>query len=161
MAMGDASDYYYYDTDEYLDDLAVDIDPIDINRFEGELVMRRLLKQSNPFRRKKPMAVKPLLRNVPIVGNAHRDEHAKAVFAGLKKGEELELHLEPTNPHDEFAVKVLVEGVHVGYIPRESSAVLFAISPDGKNLGDDVIAIVSEIGTKGGVRATIGLAELP
>lgn len=113
-------------------------------------------KSANPFAREKtnpmPAKLKPLFRNARVVGSQFRDEAAKAAYASLAKGEVLTLELEPTNEHDEFAVKVLVEGLHIGYIPREMSAVLHATG-----VGADVVAVVSEVGTKGGVMCAVGI----
>lgn len=98
--------------------------------------------------------VKPLFRNARIVGSSFRDDHAKTIYAQLKVRDAVEFELEPSNEHDPFAVKVLADGVHVGYIPREMSAVLYATG-----VGEHIQAVVSEVGAKGGVMVTVGLVD--
>lgn len=76
------------------------------------------------------MRVNPLLRDIEIVGNHFREEMEKQTFAALDVNDKLMIELEPANPHDPFAVKVLAGGAHVGYIPRTCSAVLHMLEPD-------------------------------
>ena len=66
-----------------------------------------------------------------IVGNKFRPAGAQAVFNQLAVGDEVFLELEPTNEHDPFAVKVLARGNHIGYVPRDASAVVHALGVDG------------------------------
>lgn len=112
---------------------------------------------ANPFARKPTMpttthAMRPLLRNCRIVGSQFRDDAAQAIYAALAKGDELQLQLDPANPHDPLAVKVIADGTHVGYIPREMSAVFHLVG-----VGADVIAVVSEVGSKGSVMLAVGI----
>ena len=45
------------------------------------------------------------------------------------------LEMEPTNPFDQYAVKVVVEGTQVGYIPKfDSPAVTEMIKKSGKSV---------------------------
>ena len=65
-------------------------------------------------------------RIMVYVSGATYDNRQKTLRRLYKKytlGEELEveLKLEPDNKHDKFAVKVLVNGKDVGYIPRKVS----------------------------------------
>jgi hypothetical protein len=60
---------------------------------------------------------------VSVVGESHRQEALARVSQSPPSGEHgyecgAELVLEPDNPHDRFAVKVVVAGEHVGYLPR-------------------------------------------
>lgn len=74
-------------------------------------------------------------------------EGRQAVLAELSrtqaKGEELacELVREPDNPHDANAIKVLLNGKHVGYIPR-LLAVSFAVWMDVGNAVEVLHAFV-------------------
>lgn len=71
----------------------------------------------------------PIIRNCGIAGVSFREPHAKQIVAGLRDGHQLAIALEASNPHDPYAVKVLTpEGVHLGYIPRESAAAIHAVA---------------------------------
>lgn len=72
--------------------------------------------------------------------------HHKAYVAGVKfragSGEHMAireddgkwlLQPEPTNQHDPHAVKVLHDGFHVGYVPRELSREVAALIADGRH----------------------------
>ena len=100
------------------------------------------------------MSLKPLFRNARIVGSSFRDDHAKAIYAALKVADPVDFELEPSNEHDPYAVKVIADGVHVGYIPREMSAVIYATG-----VGEHIQAVVSEVGAKGSVMITVGLLD--
>lgn len=101
------------------------------------------------------MNVKPLIRNATVAGNSFRDDEGKEAYKALTKGDVLTLVLEPDNVHDLFAVKLLAGDIHIGYVPREMSAVLHATGVDESN----IICAVSEVGAKGGVRFTIGILD--
>ena len=60
---------------------------------------------------------------VNVVGESHYQDALKQVSQCPSRGEHgyecgAELVLEPDNPFDKFAVKVMVNGQHVGYLPR-------------------------------------------
>jgi hypothetical protein len=60
---------------------------------------------------------------VGVVGESHRQEALIRISKCPPSGEHgyecaVELVLEPDNPHDKFAVKVVIDGEHVGYLPR-------------------------------------------
>ncbi|GEM_PF-1708438 len=48
---------------------------------------------------------------------------ASSVAANLKKGDPLELRLEPENPFDDYAIAVYAEGYKIGFIPRINNLV--------------------------------------
>lgn len=60
---------------------------------------------------------------VSVAGTTFRHEAVKAV----KHHSKVKFEPEPDNPHDPNALKVLVDGEHVGYVPRGRP-----ISPDAK-----------------------------
>ena len=62
--------------------------------------------------------------NYSIVGMNHRK--AEAFVAALKPGAEVTLAREPDNKFDKNAVMVWIDGVHVGYIPKNQNAALAA-----------------------------------
>jgi HIRAN domain-containing protein len=60
---------------------------------------------------------------VSVVGESHYQDALIRVSKCPPTGEHgyecaAELVLEPDNPYDKFAVKVMVDGLHVGYLPK-------------------------------------------
>jgi len=77
--------------------------------------------------------------NYDVVGESFRRDGLLALVRSHKAFDTGEIHgsaileLEPTNEFDPTAVKVVVEGVHVGYIPKfDSPAVTEMIKKRGK-----------------------------
>ena len=66
----------------------------------------------------------PLLRNVDIVGNQYRDAPARAEFLRLEPGDMVVLKPTPSNPADPFAVEVWSDIHHIGFLPKQVSAVV-------------------------------------
>ena len=64
----------------------------------------------------------PTFPNVLVVGMHFRGQHAKAAVESFLPPLELQLEREPRNPHDEFAIKVLYNGEHIGYVERGQAA---------------------------------------
>lgn len=70
-------------------------------------------------------------RKFYIAGVQFRPGAAK-ILAGLSEGDELDLVLEPTNKYDPNAVRIEVNGEHVGYVPKKFSGEISAmIEVDG------------------------------
>jgi hypothetical protein len=59
-----------------------------------------------------------------VAGISHRQSEA----ASARVGDPVVLAPEPDNPFDPNAIRVLVQGSHVGYVPREKTALLRAFS---------------------------------
>jgi hypothetical protein len=73
-----------------------------------------------------PSQTFPLLRGLEVVGLFYRPPEAKAhALALVGDTHEGALEIEPTNQFDPFAVKVLLKGVHVGYLPKTVSGSIF------------------------------------
>ena len=79
--------------------------------------------------------------NYDVVGESYQRDHLTSLISAHKafdSGEILStavLELEPTNPFDSNAVKVVVEGTQVGYIPKfDSPAVTEMIKKSGKSV---------------------------
>jgi hypothetical protein len=77
--------------------------------------------------------------NYDVVGESFQRDHLTELIRAHNAFESGEIYstavleLEPTNPFDPNAVKVVVEGVHVGYIPKfDSPAVTAMIKKRGK-----------------------------
>ena len=77
--------------------------------------------------------------NYDVVGESFQRDHLTELIRAHNAFESGEIYstavleLEPTNPFDPNAVKVVVEGVHVGYIPKfDSPAVTEMIKKRGK-----------------------------
>jgi len=64
----------------------------------------------------------PTFPNVLVVGMHFRGAHAVAAVGSFLPPLELQLEREPRNPYDEFAIKVLYQGEHIGYIERGQAA---------------------------------------
>ncbi len=77
------------------------------------------------------MQVTPIIRHAKIVGNYFRPKEAKDIFNALVDGAPLSLEVEKGNEHDPFATKVLAGSTHIGYVPKEISAVFHAFGTDG------------------------------
>jgi hypothetical protein len=78
--------------------------------------------------------------NYDVVGESFQRDHLTALIRAHKAFESGEIYstavleLEPTNPFDENAVKVVVEGTQVGYIPKfDSPAVTEMVKKSGKS----------------------------
>lgn len=65
-----------------------------------------------------------------IAGAKFRD--ADAYLKALPDGTAFALEAEPTNQHDPNAVKVLHDGRHVGYVPRDLSAEVAKLMEQGR-----------------------------
>jgi hypothetical protein len=78
--------------------------------------------------------------NYDVVGESFQRDHLTALIRAHNAFESGEIYstavleLEPTNPFDENAVKVVVEGTQVGYIPKfDSSVVTEMVKKSGKS----------------------------
>ena len=73
------------------------------------------------------------LKYVHIAGWNYREDIEKA-FDELEPGTRLTLRREPTNEHDELAIKVLSpSGIMIGYVPRHNNAVIARLMDIGKD----------------------------
>lgn len=79
--------------------------------------------------------------NYEVVGESFQRDHLTALIRAHEAFDIGEIHstavleMEPTNPFDPFAVKVVVEGTQVGYIPKfDSPAVTKMIQESGKKV---------------------------
>ena len=73
------------------------------------------------------------LKYVKIAGWNYRED-IEAAFDELKPGTRLTLRREPTNEHDELAIKVLSpSGIMIGYVPRHNNAVIARLMDIGKD----------------------------
>jgi len=52
-----------------------------------------------------------------VVGLYYRPQIVQEAAQNLKGGERFLLVREPTNPHDPNAIKVMLDGIHLGYVP--------------------------------------------
>lgn len=66
-----------------------------------------------------------------IAGVSYRPGAADRL-AELDDGDVLELEREPDNPHDENAVKVMHDGFHVGYVPRDLAPEIGKLIAEGR-----------------------------
>lgn len=69
----------------------------------------------------------PTFTDVAVVGMHFREREgvpAKSIVANFMPPVQLTLEREPENAYDSFAVKVLYQGQHIGYIEASSSCFL-------------------------------------
>ena len=57
---------------------------------------------------------------------------AADVIAEMDSGAEYQLEAEPTNKFDKFAVKILLNGFHVGFVPGHLSEEITKLIGEGK-----------------------------
>ncbi len=74
----------------------------------------------------------PTFPEVLIVG-MHFRPNGKAIVESLLPPVEFELEREPFNPYDGFAVKVLYDGEHIGYVERKQACFLAPWMDQGVN----------------------------
>lgn len=77
---------------------------------------------------------------VTMVGATFRPAEAKDIVRGLTIGDRVQLQADPDNQYDTAAVAVYYDDVHIGFIPKESNSVLFAILMDGAEISAEIIA---------------------
>lgn len=79
--------------------------------------------------------------NYDVVGESYQRDHLTSLIRAHKAFDmgvifsTAVLEMEPTNPFDQYAVKVVVEGTQVGYIPKfDSPTVTEMIKKSGKSV---------------------------
>jgi hypothetical protein len=60
------------------------------------------------------------------------------VASSLNKGDELQLVREPDNKFDSMAIKVMLDGVHIGYLPRKDNKVISNLMDAGRHITCEV-----------------------
>lgn len=63
----------------------------------------------------------PKFPNVCVVGMHFRGDYAKAAVESMIPPVELTLEREPENQYDQLAIKVMLNGQHIGYLERSQS----------------------------------------
>lgn len=62
-----------------------------------------------------------------VVGGIYRSQAAQEEYTLLREGYDISLRLEPENTHDKYAVKVISDRKHIGYVEREDSKRVFQV----------------------------------
>lgn len=75
---------------------------------------------------------------VNVVGAWYRTKRAQDVYMHLAPSEPISLKPEPDNIYDNFAVKVMSNRFHIGYVPKEDSKNITEIINSGKIAGSFV-----------------------
>lgn len=57
----------------------------------------------------------------PLVGASFRPIEAQLAVRDLVPGDDLELEAEPTNQYDPNAIRVIFDGLHIGYVPAKQN----------------------------------------
>jgi len=76
----------------------------------------------------------PAILEVLVKGAYFRGADVKAVSDALVPGDCVTIEHEPENQHDEYACKVLYEGIHIGYVQSEYSSAVFLQTPCEANV---------------------------
>ena len=72
------------------------------------------------------------LLRCPVAGFQYHQ--GKSVWHRLKAGALLDLVREPENPHDAQAVRIELEGVQIGYVPRADNAAIAHLMDTGRRV---------------------------
>lgn len=64
------------------------------------------------------------MTDFPIRGAYYRGQEVLDLIDTFEENTELTLEREPENEYDPFAIKILYEGIHLGYVPKEMAAYL-------------------------------------
>lgn len=76
--------------------------------------------------------------NLPDETFILKAEPRNKVYRFKYRTADAELVPEPSNPHDKDAIMVLVDGVHIGYIPKEQCLEIKKILPKVKSIKVDI-----------------------
>ena len=83
-----------------------------------------------------PVPRKLLMNQFRVAGLAYYD--VEAVIHRMQAGDPLRLVVEPTNPHDEFAVEIWHGAHKLGYVPRSDNRHLSRLLCQGATLAGEV-----------------------
>lgn len=77
----------------------------------------------------------------PCVGVSFRGKEAVALVKSLTPddGERLSLEADPDNEYDDHAVKILCDGVFIGFVARENNARIFEALQAGTELNVQIL----------------------
>ncbi|MBR4877012.1 MAG: SEL1-like repeat protein, partial [Rhodocyclaceae bacterium] len=79
------------------------------------------------------------LLRCPVAGFQYHQ--GKTVWHRLKTGALLDLVREPENPHDAQAVRIELEGVQIGYVPRADNAAIAHLMDTGQRVRAHVLEL--------------------
>lgn len=80
-----------------------------------------------------------------MVGAGFRPVEARDIVKQLSIGAPVTLVADPDNPYDSNAVQVVVDDVHIGFVPKEENGVLAMVLRGGQTLEAEVIAFESTL----------------
>lgn len=82
-----------------------------------------------------------------MVGANFRPQEARDAVRSLSlsDGELLTLEPEPNNQYDMFAVKVLLDGLHLGYLPKGPNEEIFDRLVDGDEASIEILSFESQL----------------
>lgn len=95
----------------------------------------------------------PIIAHVPIAGL--RYYRAEALSNLMQRGDELDLRLEPNNPHDPNAIMIFWHQNKIGYVPSASAEQLQTLLKQYRNIAGKIIAIDPESGEQRWVKLNI------
>ena len=73
---------------------------------------------------------------IELAGLSFRPKEAKEIVANLEVGAKLCFELEPDNPYDPYAVRIIepMSETFIGYVPRTASALIYQLLEEGRDL---------------------------
>ncbi len=108
----------------------------------------------------KPKLVKPCeLDKFHVAGFRYYD--GPKLLHAMKVGDALSLEREPTNPHDEQAVKITRQGKQIGYVPRACNLPVAKLLDQGATLSCEICAINPHAAPWQQVVVRVGVVQLP
>ena len=78
-----------------------------------------------------------LVKDMHVAGTMHI-EGIDDLVANLSVGERLTFVREPSNPHDELAIRVYAGDERLGYVPRRKNEILARLMDGGESVGATV-----------------------
>lgn len=78
-----------------------------------------------------PFTREIFLLDISVAGTGYC-EQIEDVYPKLEINTILQLRRDPDNPHDEFAIGILYEGIRIGWIPRKLNTVISRLMDAGK-----------------------------
>ena len=65
-----------------------------------------------------------LSQTTPLRGASFRPDHAKQLVLALSMGDKLELERDPDNQYDQYAIKIMTQDEHIGFVAKEIAVAL-------------------------------------
>lgn len=80
-----------------------------------------------------------------LAGAQFRPAEAKEALRGAAIGDYVTLEPDGDNEYDPNAVRVMLSGHHIGFIPKQSNGPIFSALTDGDEVSAEIIAFESSL----------------